>query len=79
MTQPIKPCLLCTRVQDPDACENKQCAQWRSWFLAKWNHTKQLFGCSPAYINPCQDCQQAEIFCTEHCPARIRYEQEVTL
>lgn len=30
------PCLRCTRVRNPRACENKQCAPWRQWFLDRW-------------------------------------------
>ena len=30
------PCLRCTRVPDPRECDNKRCAPWREWFLARW-------------------------------------------
>ena len=30
------PCLCCTRVADPRACDNKNCTQWRLWFLGRW-------------------------------------------
>ena len=30
------PCLTCTRVSDPRACENKECRQWRQWFVERW-------------------------------------------
>lgn len=32
-----KPCLTCTRVEDPHNCENKSCPEWRKWFLKKWS------------------------------------------
>ena len=31
------PCLRCSRVADPAACENKNCVQWRRWFTQKWD------------------------------------------
>lgn len=31
-----KPCLTCTKVKDPENCENKSCKEWREWFLKKW-------------------------------------------
>jgi hypothetical protein len=31
-----KPCLTCTRVEDPENCERKGCQAWREWFLKKW-------------------------------------------
>ena len=30
------PCLRCTRVSDPRACENKGCRVWQQWFLERW-------------------------------------------
>ena len=32
----ISPCVGCTRVADPENCENKSCNLWRSWFLTRW-------------------------------------------
>lgn len=31
------PCNRCERVDDPHLCENKDCRQWRRWFIEKWN------------------------------------------
>ncbi len=31
------PCLICTRVKDPENCENKHCKVWRAWFLRRWS------------------------------------------
>lgn len=33
---PISPCDSCTRVCNPDGCENKHCKVWKSWFLRRW-------------------------------------------
>ena len=30
------PCFTCTRVRDPENCENKLCKDWQSWFLQRW-------------------------------------------
>ena len=30
------PCLTCTRVKDPQNCENKVCKEWRGWYIEKW-------------------------------------------
>lgn len=30
------PCSTCVRVKDPSKCENKQCDQWRKWFVHEW-------------------------------------------
>ncbi|MBQ7341013.1 MAG: hypothetical protein IJW41_02460 [Oscillospiraceae bacterium] len=30
------PCLTCTRVRDPENCENKGCKVWRQWFIKRW-------------------------------------------
>lgn len=33
----VSPCVLCTRVSDPKNCENKNCPDWRSWWLGRWD------------------------------------------
>ena len=30
------PCVNCTRVANPECCENKNCKLWKSWFLRRW-------------------------------------------
>lgn len=30
------PCLECTRVKDPQSCENKLCKDWQAWFIGRW-------------------------------------------
>ena len=30
------PCTGCTRVLNPEACENKNCKIWKAWFLRHW-------------------------------------------
>ena len=43
MTDVISPCLHCTRVRDPQNCENKNCKPWREWFFAQWEQTRKLY------------------------------------
>lgn len=31
------PCRTCTRVADPDKCENKNCQVWQRWFINSWD------------------------------------------
>lgn len=33
----MSPCMRCTKVPDPEACENKSCQQWQRWFIGRWN------------------------------------------
>lgn len=30
------PCKVCSRVKDPENCENKNCKVWRDWFCERW-------------------------------------------
>ncbi len=32
----VSPCENCTRVQNPKGCENKNCKDWKAWFLRRW-------------------------------------------
>ena len=34
------PCLHCTRVQDPQNCENKNCRSWQQWFIKRWDQIR---------------------------------------
>lgn len=63
------PCTLCTRVDDPSRCENKNCAPWRSWFLSKWTHTRSLFGVSSPN-SACSTCLWQGALCDPRCPYR---------
>ena len=37
-----KPCLTCTRVKDPENCENKKCNEWRRWFICRWDRMRSV-------------------------------------
>ena len=43
MTESISPCQYCTRVRDPQNCENKNCKPWREWFFLQWEQTRKLY------------------------------------
>lgn len=43
MTDMLSPCLHCTRVRDPQNCENKNCRPWREWFFVQWEKTRRLY------------------------------------
>ena len=34
------PCVTCTRVKDPENCENKSCQVWREWFIRRWEEIR---------------------------------------
>lgn len=42
-TKSISPCLHCTKVRDPNLCENKSCKLWSSWFIGQWETTRRMF------------------------------------
>ena len=35
----MNPCDKCTRVPDPDACDNKRCPDWQAWWIPRWEKT----------------------------------------
>lgn len=37
-----KPCLTCSRVKDPGNCENKNCNEWRRWFISRWDRMRAV-------------------------------------
>lgn len=36
-----KPCLNCTRVEDPSDCEIKTCSVWKKWWLKRWERVRK--------------------------------------
>ena len=43
MSEMLCPCTYCSRVANPNNCDNKKCVPWQRWFLRKWEHTRNLF------------------------------------
>lgn len=35
------PCYHCTRVRDPQNCENKNCKDWQAWFIDRWESMRE--------------------------------------
>lgn len=33
----MSPCMRCVKVEDPTACNNKDCAAWRKWYISRWD------------------------------------------
>ena len=44
MSRNQSPCLTCTRVEDPNKCENKTCKLWQNWFLGRWEAMRERLG-----------------------------------
>ena len=36
-----KPCISCTRVTDPENCENKNCRVWQRWYIETWDQLRR--------------------------------------
>jgi hypothetical protein len=36
-----KPCISCTRVTDPENCEDKRCQAWQRWFTDAWDQLRR--------------------------------------
>lgn len=34
------PCLTCVIVERPGECGNKNCGDWRKWFMQRWNEMR---------------------------------------
>ncbi len=34
------PCLTCISVERPGECVNKNCGDWRKWFMQRWNEMR---------------------------------------
>ena len=41
IVQYCSPCLTCTRVRDPQKCENKTCRDWQAWFIHRWEAMRE--------------------------------------
>ena len=39
-TETQYPCRNCTRVRDPQNCENKICKDWQAWFFERWDNMR---------------------------------------
>lgn len=39
-----KPCIGCSRVENPDRCDNKDCKRWQRWFIHRWEQLRRAAG-----------------------------------
>ena len=76
--QKICPCVGCTRVPDPEKCDNKDCKLWRKWFLANWEliHGFYLKHVPAVPRDPCESCQCPPEMCFTKCPQRLAWEEK---
>ena len=73
------PCVRCKRVADPEKCDNKDCALWRHWFIARWDQLRAPF-CKvmniPLEDDPCLRCPIPETCCVGTCKAKREWEEK---
>ena len=72
------PCEGCTRIPDPEKCDNKDCKQWRQWFLERWDliHGYYLKKAPERSVDPCTVCQCPSEMCFPKCSTRTAWEAQ---
>lgn len=78
MNMQNSPCFTCTRVKNPQDCENKQCPPWRSWFLRRWEQLRQQFGAEKIPVpgeDPCGSCLCPKELCVVPCAKSLAWEK----
>lgn len=65
------PCDDCRRVANPKACDNKDCKQWRKWFLFRWEQLRRRY---LVREDPCARCSLARELCFEPCWQKREWE-----
>lgn len=77
-TQP-SPCIGCTRVSDPNGCDDKRCVPWRRWFVRRWDQmygayrrTAQVREHTP---DPCESCVVPKSMCVGKCREKTKWEE----
>jgi len=80
MEKRVSPCMACSRVLDPDACENKNCKAWRCWFIARWDQLRTRLGgdqvtAAGGYLDrdPCEGCPCSGQLCTWSCQEKAAW------
>ena len=67
-----KPCIGCSRVENPDRCDNKDCGLWRKWFIRRWNWTRAL---CQGKGDPCETCLSPKQLCFAPCQGKLAWDQ----
>ena len=52
----MTPCKTCIRVADPACCEDKNCRQWRQWFIDRWDAMRRQFPVEHTDPDLCAGC-----------------------
>lgn len=72
----MSPCKTCVRVVDPGMCEDKNCQQWRQWFMEVWDATRQRFALEePLDPDPCVACLCPRELCAVPCHKKQAWEE----
>lgn len=66
------PCAHCRRLNEPENCENKECLQWRSWFIGWWDAMRAQY--LSRVTDPCETCMCSKQQCAEPCVQRKMWE-----
>lgn len=80
MEKRVSPCVSCSRVLDPEACENKNCKAWRCWFIARWDQLRTAMGgeqVARGYLDadPCEGCLCPRELCPADCQVKAAWEE----
>lgn len=67
------PCTYCCRVENPQACDNKDCMLWRKWFINRWEQLRKLYSKKE---DPCGQCVCPQELCFEPCAEKQVWEKE---
>lgn len=76
------PCVTCTRVPNPNNCENKLCQPWKQWFLARWAEIHALANHEVVSKNlskdPCESCVCPVEVCAVPCDKKRIWQEAQT-
>lgn len=79
-TKKQSPCVTCTRVPNPNDCENKLCQPWKRWFLARWAEIHAYAQHNAVIKNlsndPCDKCVCFGKACTGPCRIKQIWQEE---
>lgn len=73
MKQIQYPCTNCRRTEDPGQCDNKDCRQWRAWFLQSWEQLRRRY---LPEEDPCQLCSCPAQMCVVPCSQKLEWQKK---
>lgn len=71
----MSPCRTCIRVVDPVRCEDKNCQQWRKWFIHRWDAMRRQFPTEHTEADPCESCLCPRELCGAPCHQKQEWEE----